>query len=65
MKRFHAEPDPAAQEWRNLRDERGRLYGRVNRVKMLLEIRSHQQTQTFDLKEILQIKTLDRREDIE
>ena len=53
------------EEWRNLRDERGRLYGRVNRVQMLLEIRVHKQTMSFDLKEILQIKTLDPREDIE
>jgi hypothetical protein len=65
MKRFTREPDPASQEWRNLRDERGRLYGRVNRAQMLLEIRSHQQTMTFDLKVILQIKTVDRREDTE
>ena len=55
----------AVEEWRNLRDERGRLYGRVNRVQMLLEIRVHKQTMSFDLKEILQIKTLDPREDIE
>jgi len=65
MKRFTTQPDPQAQEWRNLRDANGRLYGRVNRVQMLLEIRSHQKTMVFDLKELLQVKTLENKKDIE
>jgi hypothetical protein len=59
MKRYTAQPDPAAQEWRNLRDERGRYYGRVNRVQMLLEIRTNKHTTIFDLKAILQLPKLD------
>jgi hypothetical protein len=47
-------PDPAAKDWRNLRDANGRLYGRVNRVQMLLELRSHSTTHVFDLKIILE-----------
>ncbi len=62
MKRFTKEPDPAAQEWRNLRDERGRLYGRVNRVKMLLEIRRNQNTVTFDLKQLIEISEVETKE---
>jgi hypothetical protein len=56
MKRFTREPDPTAQEWRNLRDEQGRLYGRVNRVQMLLELRRNQKTVTFDLKQLIEIR---------
>ena len=65
-KRFRKEPDPSEAEWRNLRDSRGRLYGRVNATKMLLEIRRNQTTITFDLTEILQIKPpLEKKNDIE
>jgi hypothetical protein len=56
MKRFTKEPDPAAQEWRNLRDEEGRLYGRVNRTLMLLELRRNQKTVTFDLRVLISIQ---------
>ena len=51
-----ANDPPQGQEWRNLRDDKGRLYGRVNRQTMLLEIRSHQQTMTFDLKELIETR---------
>jgi hypothetical protein len=62
MKRFTAQPDPAAHEWRNLRDERGRYYGRVNRVQMLLEIRTNKHTTVFDLKAILEIRQIEAKE---
>jgi len=59
------QPDPQDKDWRNLRDQSGRLYGRVNRVQMLLEIRQHNRTMVIDLKTVLEIKPLDRREDLE
>ena len=66
MKRFTREPDPQAHEWRNLRDSSGRLYGRVNRIQMLLEIRRNHITTVFDLKAILEIQqTVEKKNEIE
>jgi hypothetical protein len=54
-----AETDP---NWRNLRDDQGRLYGRVNRVRMVLEIRRNQTTVTFDLKQLIEISEVEIKE---
>lgn len=56
MKKVPQEPVENDPNWRNLRDEQGRLYGRVNRVRALLEIRRNQKTITFDLIELIQIQ---------
>jgi hypothetical protein len=50
LKRIKLPAAPSDPEWRNLRDEQGRLYGRVNRTRMLLELRRNQKTVTFDLR---------------
>jgi hypothetical protein len=47
--------------WRNLRDEQGVLYGRVNRVQMLLELRRNQKTVTFNLDELLNTGQTDQK----
>ena len=60
MKRPKATAPADDAEWRNLRDDKGRLYGRVNRVKMLLEFRTHKETVTFDLKEVLQVVIIEK-----
>jgi hypothetical protein len=53
---------PGDPNWRNLRDEQGRLYGRVNRVQMLLELRRNQKTVTFDLKQLIEISEVETKE---
>jgi hypothetical protein len=58
-------PAPVADkgdDWRNLRDDQGRLYGRVNRVMLLLEIRRNQKTVTFDLKQLIEISEVETKE---
>lgn len=56
MKKPPGIPVASDPNWRNLRDEEGRLYGRVNRTLMLLELRRNQKTITFDLSELIQIQ---------
>jgi hypothetical protein len=55
-------PLPNDPQWRNLRDDKGRLYGRVNPTKLLLEIRSRQRMVTFDLKEYLPPRQPEKKE---
>jgi len=56
------DPDGAkapGTEWRNLRDAKGRLYGRIDRVRLLLELRSHNgahETVVFELKQFIEIR---------
>jgi len=50
----------SSTSWTDLRDERGRLYGRVDSSRFLLEIRRNQKTATFDLRDYL--KRVDPRE---
>jgi hypothetical protein len=42
------------EQWRELRDERGKLYGRLDPVDYLLEIRRNQETVTFDLRDYIE-----------
>ena len=58
-------PQPAPDtdpNWRNLRDEQGRLYGRVNRVRLVLEIRNHGKTIVFDLTQGIEIRAVEIKE---
>jgi hypothetical protein len=62
MPQFKPKPHEVDPDWRNLRDAKGRLYGRVNRVQLLLELRSHNgrhETVVFDLREVLVIREND------
>jgi hypothetical protein len=56
VKKPPQQPVASDPNWRNLRDEDGRLYGRVNRVRMILEIRRNQKTITFDLSELIVVQ---------
>jgi hypothetical protein len=50
-----------SQDWRNLRDEQGRLYGRVDRVRLLLEVRNHGKTIVFDLTRGIEIRAVETK----
>lgn len=56
MKTQRQQHEAVNPDWRNLRDAKGRLYGRVNRVQMLLEMRIHRDTVVFDLQSGLEIR---------
>ena len=52
--------------WHELRDERGRLYARLDSSRYVLEVSYHRERVTFDLRDYLDIlRDLDHRQDIE
>jgi len=58
VKKPPPEPSQSDPNWRNLRDAKGRLYGRIDRVRLLLELRSHNgahETVVFELKQFIDI----------
>jgi hypothetical protein len=41
--------------WRELRDEGGRLYARIDQQRLLLEVSYHRERVTFDLRDYLEV----------
>jgi hypothetical protein len=61
-------PVPKGEEWRDLRDERGKLCARLDTKRMVLEIRRSDRdlVARFDLREyIIVVKKLETPKDIE
>jgi len=45
----------ATENWRELRDESGRLYARLEQRQLLLEVRRNHERVTFDLRDYLEV----------
>ena len=59
------ETNSAPSSWRELRDDRGRLYARLDHLNLLLEVRRNHESVIFDLREYLDLRTLEIDQDIE
>jgi hypothetical protein len=46
-------PLTESESWHELRDERGRLYARLDSTRFVLEVRRNHETAYFDLREYL------------
>lgn len=60
-----AQPDP---NWRDLRNAKGRLFGRIDERRLILEIKRNDRDETahFDLRQYIKIlKDIASREDTE
>jgi hypothetical protein len=48
-------PLTESANWQELRDERGRLYARLDERRLLLEVSYHRERVTFDLRDYLEV----------
>lgn len=53
------------ERWVELRDDRGRLYARLEERQFLLEVRRNHESVIFDLREYLDLRTLEIDQDLE